>query len=74
MVYGLQEHRRVISREPTKIAKELKNLIYYEKLRRHSLVSLKVMGDLITFWDNMCGKHEDHIKPARSQCSPQEGL
>lgn len=53
LVYGPQECRGLTSREPTRIAKRLENLIYCEKLRKSSLVSL--MGAFFSVWENVSG-------------------
>lgn len=56
------------------MTKGLENLIYHEKLKKPSLVSFKVTGDLITFWEKMCGEHKGRGKSTRSQWQSPEGV
>lgn len=50
------------SRESTRMAKGHRKLICLRKFRSHSLVSLEVMGDLVTLRDGLGGEHKAHIK------------
>lgn len=45
-----------------------------KSLGKPTLISLRIVGDSVTCWDNMHGEHKVPVKSARSQCSPQKGF
>lgn len=62
------------SENPQEWLKDWETWFAMEILGKPSLVSLRVMGELITCWDNMQGEHKAPVKSARSRCSPQKGF
>jgi len=66
---GFKSIEEWAAENPQEWLKDWKTCFTVEK---PSLISLKVMGDLIAFWENTCGEHKDHVKSARSQSSRQK--